>query len=142
MLDTIHGLGYEVNSVYTDNGNEYSKNFDKYLTDQHIIHIYGNVDDKRMTSPIERFNKTLRLSMEKYKMTYGRISKNVLPTIINAYNNSVHNIGYTPMEILKDTKIQAEIEKMNFGNRREAKKVKILSGYVRILLNKDLFSKT
>ncbi len=142
MLDTIRGLGYEVNSVYTDNGNEYSKYFDNYLTEQHIIHIYGNIDDKRMTSPIERFNKTLRLSMEKYKMTYGRISKNVLPIIIDAYNNSVHTIGYSPMQILKDPKIQEKVEAQNTDYRKSIKKTKILTGYVRILLNKDLFAKT
>ncbi len=63
MLHTMNEYGYEINTVYLDNCNEYDKNFDKFLKDNHIIHILGNVDDKRMTSPIERFNGTLRLSM-------------------------------------------------------------------------------
>ncbi len=66
MLEGIDKLDYDVESVYTDNGNEFSKNFDKYLADQKMKHIYGQPDDKRMTSPIERFNSTLRLSIEKY----------------------------------------------------------------------------
>jgi len=113
MLETIHGLGYEVNTVYSDNGNEYIKNFDSFLTKKHIVHIFGNVDDKRMTSPIERFNGTLRLSIEKYKATYGRVSRSVLPAIIDAYNNSVHSVGYTPMDILKSENIQ-KIVKENY----------------------------
>ncbi len=133
--------GYEVNTVYSDNGNEYIKNFDNFLTEKHIVHIFGNVDDKRMTSPIERFNGTLRLSIEKYKATYGRVSKNVLPAIIDAYNNSVHSVGYTPMDILKSESIHNIVQEKYVKKCKQYYDKDVLSGYCRILLNTALFSK-
>ncbi len=111
------------------------------MKDNHIIHILGNVDDKRMTSPIERFNGTLRLSMEKYKMTYGRISKNVLPTIIDAYNHSVHNVGYSPIDILNSEKYQNIIKQKYIKSSKKYNNRDILTGHCRILLHKPLFAK-
>ncbi len=79
--------------------------------------------------------------MEKYKMTYGRISKSVLPAIIDAYNNSVHNVGYTPNEILKSSGIQEIVKRKYIQKSKKYNKRDILSGYCRILLKKPLFSK-
>ncbi len=142
MLESIDKLGYDVESVYTDNGNEFSKHFDKYLADQHIKHIYGQPDDKKMTSPIERFNSTLRLSIEKYKLTYGRVTKAALFNIVHAYNSSSHSIGYTPLEILKDSKIRNTVKNHYAAKRKKYMKTNVISGYCRILLNRDLFAKS
>ncbi len=141
MLADIDKLGYDVESVYTDNGNEFSKHFDKYLADQKIKHIYGQPDDKRMTSPIERFNSTLRLSIEKYKMTYGRITQKSIVDIVRAYNTSSHSIGYTPLDILKDSKIRNTVRNQYITKRKKSMKTDVISGYCRILLNRDLFAK-
>ncbi len=141
MLASIDKLGYDVEAVYTDNGNDFSKNFDKYLADQKIKHIYGQPDDKRMTSPIERYNSTLRVSIEKYKMTYGRITQKPIVDIIRAYNTSSHSIGYTPLDILKDSKIRNTVRNQYVAKRKKSMKTDVISGYCRILLNRDLFAK-
>jgi hypothetical protein len=93
------------------------------------------VDDKRSTSPIERFNGTLRLSIEKYKATYGRVSKNILPAIIDACNNSVHSVGYNPMDILKSENIQKIVKEKYAKKSKQYYDKDVLSGYCRILLN-------
>ncbi len=142
MLDSIDKLGYDVDAVYTDNGNEFSKNFDKYLVDHKIKHVYGQPDDKRMTSPIERFNSTLRLSIEKYKLTYGRITKKSLVDIVRAYNTSSHSIGYAPLKILEDSKIQNLVRAQYVAKRKKFMNTNVVSGYCRILLTTDLFAKT
>ncbi len=142
MLESIDKLGYDVDAVYTDNGNEFSKHFHKFLGDSDIEHVYGHPDDKRMTSPIERFNNTLRLSIEKYKMTYGRITQKSIAEIVRAYNSTSHSIGYTPLEILKDSKIRNIIKSKNIAKRKKFMNTGVISGYCRILLTKDLFAKT
>jgi hypothetical protein len=141
MLKSIDKLGYDVESVYTDNGNEFSKHFDNYLADQNIKYIYGQPDDKRMASPIECFNSTLRLSIEKYKMTYGRITQKSIVDIVRAYNTSSHSIGYTPLDILKDSKIRNIVKNQYVAKPKNSMKTDVISGYCRILLNRDLFSK-
>jgi transposase InsO family protein len=129
MLASIDKLGYDVESVYTDNGNEFSKNFDKYLAGKKIKHIFGQPDDKRMTSPIERFNSTLRLSIEKYKMIYGRITQKSIADIVHAYNSSSHSVGYTPLEILKDSKIRDTIKNQYVAKRKKYINTNVISGY-------------
>ncbi len=94
-----------------------------------------------MTSPIERFNSTLRLSIEKYKITYGRITQKSIVDIVRAYNTSSHSIGYTPLEILKDSKIRNTIRNQYAAKRKKYMKTDVISGYCRILLNRDLFAK-
>ncbi len=142
FLDKINKKGFQVNSIYTDNGSEYMGDFDKYLTELGIIHIYGGVNDKRNTSPIERFNRTLRISIEKYKYTYGRVSKSIIPIIIDAYNDSSHSIGFSPNQIITDDKIESKVREKYTEKSEIYKTQDILSGYVRILLPRDIFTKT
>ena len=83
----------------------------KNLNNKDIPHIYANAGDKRKTSPIERFNRTLRLYLQKYKSIYGKIDNNVLTKIIDAYNNIEHaELNATPNEILKDNNLQKQTE--------------------------------
>jgi hypothetical protein len=91
-----------------------------------------------MTSPIESFNSTLRLSIEKYKMTYGRITQKSIVDIVRAYNTSSHSIGYTPLDILKDSKIRNIVKNQYVAKRKKYMKTDVISGYCRILLNRDL----
>jgi len=100
-------IGY----VITDLGSEFLGDFMKNLNNKDIPHIYANAGDKRKTSPIERFNRTIRLYLQKYKSIYGKIDNNVLIKIIDAYNNIEHaELHATPNEILKDSNLQKQNE--------------------------------
>jgi hypothetical protein len=57
----------------------------KNLELKDIPHIYANVGDKRKTSPIERFNKTTRFYLEKYRILNGKIDNNALENILYAH---------------------------------------------------------
>ena len=70
--------------------------------------IIGN---KRKTSPIERFNRTLRSYLQKYRVVKGKIDSDVLKTVLNSYNNQQHaRLKYTPIEILENKNNQLEVE--------------------------------
>ncbi len=87
---------------------------------------------------MRRLNGILRLSMEKYNMTFGRISKNVLPTIIDASNHSVHNVGHSPIDILNSEKYQNIIKQKYIKSSKKYNNHDIFTGHRRILLHKSL----
>ena len=88
----IKQYGYDIKDVgivYVDDGNEFKKNFTDYLNTNNILNEYI-IGNKRKTSPIERFNRTLRLYLQKYRVVKGKIDSDVLKTILNSYNNQRH----------------------------------------------------
>ena len=138
---------FTIESVYSDNGSEYcGSDFENYLKDEGITHIVGLIGDKKMSSPIERFNRTLRLAIEKYRFVYGKITKENLKILVDAYNSVEHSIGYAPIDILNEDSIQDKI-KQKFIDRRadyvdDVSTDKIDAGsYVRVRLPKNAFSK-
>ena len=60
-IDDVYKKGYLIDNVYTDNGSEFKGEFNEYLKDNNINHIFTNPYDKKQTSPIETFNKTVRI---------------------------------------------------------------------------------
>ena len=145
FLDTItHDYpNLPIGIVTTDLGSEYLGNFQHNLREKDIPQVFANAGDKRKTSPIERFNKTLRLYIEKYRVVYGKIDRKVLQLIVDAYNNVNHaDLKHTPIEILKDPKFQEEADlhysEMNYLNDLETIPV---GSHVRKLLDISPFQK-
>ena len=85
FLDDIKSkYHFSIGIIYLDRGSEFVGDFLKYLDNKLIPHVYGNAGDKRKTSLIERFNKTLRWYLQKFRAVKGRIDNYVLKTIISA----------------------------------------------------------
>jgi hypothetical protein len=142
FLQNIKKYNIPIGMLYSDRGSEFLGDFMIGLEKEKIIHIYADAGDKRKMSPVERFNKTLRLYLEKYKVVYGKIDSNVLNKIMNTYNNITHsNLKYTPIEILNNKKYQDEITSDNYLLQKSIKFEKPIDGYVRILLTKNAFKK-
>ena len=142
FLEDIKKYNIPVGIIYTDRGSEYLGEFNDNLEKKGIIQIYANAGDKRKTAPIERFNKTLRLMIEKFKIVYGGINSNILKTIMASYNNIEHaNLKYSPIEILESKKIQDEITLKNQSIKESIEIVTPLKGYCRILIQGGAFKK-
>ena len=146
FIEEIKQYGYtkkDIGEVTLDGGSEFLGDMTTFLNKEEILNTYANAGDKLKTSPIERFNRTLRLYLEKYKVVSGKIDNNVLQKIINSYNGVVHSgLDYSPIEILKSKKDQLEVEDhfLNWSNKNHINALKI-GQEVRILINRSPFQK-
>jgi len=146
FLEEITKYGYtkkDLGEVILDAGSEFLGDFIVFLNTEEILNTYANPGDKKKMSPIERFNKTLRLYIEKYRVIYGKIDNNVLQKIMTSYNNVSHaNLTYTPIQILENKKDQLIIEQhfLDLGQENHLNSLKI-GQEVRILLNQTPFQK-
>ena len=128
-----------IGRVYTDMGSEFFGEFQNNLMDKNIPQIFADAGNKRQSSPIERFNKTLRLYIEKYRVVYGKIDNNVLSKILTAYNNVSHaSLEFSPIQILENSHDQDVVEShyIDVENSNEYGKIPIGSD-VRKLINSD-----
>lgn len=154
-LQTLKDFLYEIHTKFDidlnklglltlDAGSEFKGKVLEYLNENKYIYSYANPGDKRKMSPIERFNKTLRLYLEKYRVIYGRITNSVLTKILNAYNNVPHaNLKYTPIEIIMDKTAQQQVEEHFILWEQENNLEKFIVGQpVRIKLPTNPFTKT
>ncbi len=99
----VDKLGYKIETCFTDLGNEYRGEFQEYLEDKNIEQVVVDAGNKKAMSPIERFNGTLRVSLEKYRFIHGQINNDSLKSIVDSYNNSKHGAtNKTPFEILSN----------------------------------------
>lgn len=142
FLEDIKTYNIPVGIIYTDRGSEYMGDFEKNLQDKKFIQIYANAGDKKKMSPIERFNKTLRIYIEKFKIVYGNINSDVLDIIMKSYNNIEHaNLKYSPIEILKNKKYQDEVTSINYAKQNNQISIPSLVGHVRIRIPGNTFKK-
>jgi hypothetical protein len=146
FLDEIKLYGYDIKSIgeiVVDGGSEFLGDFAKYLVTNKIENEYTNPGDKKKTSPVERFNRTLRLFLEKYRVIYGKIDAKVLKLIMTAYNNIPHaKLHFSPIEILKSSEDQEEVQ-LGFEHLDTENHINSLpvGTQVRILLDKGPFKK-
>ena len=141
FMNTIkQPIGY----VFADLGSEFKGDFSTFLREQKIPQIISSANDKQKMSPVERFNKTLRLYLEKYRDVYGRLSNKIIKEILNAYNNAPHaDLPFSPNIIIHDKDIQLEVAKFYLDERQQNELNIIPDGTpVRILLNVTKFQKT
>jgi hypothetical protein len=96
-------------------------------------------------APIERFNKTLRMYIARYKGVYEsrRLSQAIINEIVTEYNSTDHSsiLDYKPIEALTDSDAIDEIYFHNLELRKSDKDVPETSvkvgDHVRVLLKKD-----
>ena len=147
FISSLEQYGYkqeDLGEITIDAGSEFKGDFLHYLNDNNILQNYTNAGDKKATSPIERFNRTLRLYIEKYRVIYGKINSKVLEKIMTAYNSVNHaDLPYNPIEILKDKDKQLECEKyyLYLDNQNHISGLK-LGQSVRVLIDRGAFQKT
>jgi L-rhamnose mutarotase len=87
----------------TDQGKEFYNSSVKKLLNKHKINHYS-VYSQNKAALVERFNRTLRERINKIFTCQGnKIWIDVLPKVINAYNNSVHrSINMKPIDVTDD----------------------------------------
>ena len=147
FITSLEQYGYkqeDLGEITIDAGSEFKGDFLHYLNDNKILHFYANAGDKKKTSPIERFNRTLRLYIEKYRVIYGKIDSKVLEKIMTAYNSVSHaDLPYNPIEILKDKDKQLECEQyyLYLDKQNHISSLKIGQS-VRVLIDRGAFQKT
>ena len=139
FLEIIKKFNYKIESVVSDLGSEYQGEFQQYLKELGIKQYTADSGNKKITSPIERFNGTLRNALEKYKYLFHKLDNKELENILYSYNNTHHSsIDDTPENILKNKIDLSNINKEKINNYH---RVKPIEGYVRILINKGIFKK-
>ena len=147
FISSLEQYGYkeeDLGEITIDAGSEFKGDFLHYLNDNKILHFYTNAGDKKATSPIERFNRTLRLYIEKYRVIYGKIDSKVLEKIMTAYNSVNHaDLPYNPIEILKDKNKQLECEQyyLHLDKQNHISRLKIGQS-VRVFIDRGAFQKT
>jgi len=131
----------KIGSVMTDTGSEFQGDFQKGLIEKKIPQSFADAGDKSATSPIERFNKTLRLMIAKYRMVYGKITQEALNTIMDSYNNSLHStLKYSPNQIIESKELANEVYQM-YNVKKNDSKYTPRDGWVRIKLETHAFTK-
>ena len=112
--DDVKKLGYKITSVWTDDGSEFKGAFRSYLKSNSMEHVVSEPSDPKKNRNIERFNKTLRLLIEKYAETYGKpLNKKIITRLVEAYNNEAHSSleDRTPRSVLTDMEEATELWK-------------------------------
>ena len=137
-----------VKVIEHDDGKEYLADFLKYIRENDIVNITFETGNHNSLGIIDRLSRTLKSSIEK-QFNYRNTTKyyDILPEIIDAYNNSPHNsLGErTPNDILKnedDYKLvqKINIQKIQFNNSLNKVKPKV-GEKVRTLVKKGNFTK-
>jgi hypothetical protein len=109
--------GFSIIDIVCDNGSEFLGDFKKKCDDLDISINYASPGDKRKTSPIESFNRTLRSMIEKYRIVRRVDASNVfkvIKDIQDVYNNSYHNsIKNYPINMFILTKIVSPVISKN-----------------------------
>ena len=130
--------------INCDNGSEFiNQSFKDLLIKRGITVNYVNVQDHHKLGIVDRFVRTLREKINKYMAMYNTTKYiDVLPKIVNNYNNSYHSgIKKKPIEVTD------EDEKVNELTRKKYKKAKQeevkfnIGDKVRYILNKKQFEK-
>lgn len=149
----IINMGYYPATVRTDPGPEFHGSFKTTCESLGLPLIYLDEHDKLQSSPIEGFNRTIRLALEKVRAILpsdnpvtSQVEKAIYD-IVSAYNNTTHSATrLAPSAILKDEDIQLELTAKNA--LKEADQVKELRSQplpagqsVRVMQRQVLFNK-
>ena len=129
VVDFIKEKNYNLENITCDNGSEFLGAF-KNTCDKLNINInYASPGDKRKTSPIESFNRTLRSMIEKYRIVNNVNATNIfkiIREIENIYNNSFHSsIKNFPINVINGEKLIVKNKNKNIVNLNVGDKVRI-----------------
>lgn len=105
-------LKHPIKEVRTDGGTEFMKDFTDYLKDKKTTTLpYA----KGESGIVERFNYTVRLSLEKLKTVRGQPVNWVfqyLPLVLKSYNDTKHErTNQKPIDIINDLSIRSQVQR-------------------------------
>ena len=144
--------GRKPNLIYCDDGKEFKGEFKKFLIENDIRIFVSTTKNK--AAVVERFNRTLKEKMYRY-FTYqkdktinlhGKRYLEVLPKLIESYNNSYHrSIKTTPSKVSKENEDQIFFNLYGYYKKNGDDtfvNITLKPGtYVRIAQNKTIFEK-
>lgn len=113
---------FEIENVHTDNGTEFKKYFEQYLTQNSINRKLGAPYKPTSQGAVERFNRTIQDLLDKAYISKGKLTdfnlKNEITNILELYNNHfVHSTtGEKPAILFKETNediLKVVIERRN-----------------------------
>jgi hypothetical protein len=144
FVKSVIKLGFYPNTIKCDEGTEFKGEFRKECKELDIQIKYQDPNDKLKTSPIEAFNRTIRLSIEKSKSMMDSNNpittqvEKALGNIVMAYNNLIHSsTNHSPMDVLTNKEIQDEVAVKNNLKKQDALDLQTkipIGSYVRIAL--------
>lgn len=118
IFDDIRRMGHEPpDAVYCDNGGEFRSVFANWV-EEHSDLKRSVPNDRVKNPPVERFNKTVRSYIARWRATNKQpMSQFVLDRIVDAYNNTAHSTlmagRYTPNDVLTDKKAEEALVLFN-----------------------------
>lgn len=126
----IKSLKFEIKSILSDNGKEFTRNFSQYLKNQKIKQIFGLPHTPTTQGIIERFNGTIKNMIYRHlnENNSKNITQSLLNKITNNYNQTHHKtIEKSPLEALTSevNEIKQNIIKNNNVNMKELDDLKI-----------------
>lgn len=144
FVKSVIKLGFYPNTIRCDEGTEFKGDFRKECKELDIQIKYQDPNDKLKTSPIEAFNRTIRLSIEKSKSMMDSNNpittqvEKALGNIVMAYNNLIHSsTNHSPMDVLTNKEVQDEVAVKNNLKKQDALDLQTkipIGSYVRIAL--------
>jgi len=125
IVESVKKMGYRIVTVDSDQESAFcGADFQAYAKRNQIRVHFIPVSDQHGTAFVERFNRTMRILLEKLKVSQGsNVYLPFLPDLLTNYNTRVHQvIGMSPKEALSKGQ-------MTKGDERDiAKRVVLAEG--------------
>lgn len=138
VKEAFEKIGYQPFNLWVDKGNEFKGIFKTYCN-KHNINIYSTHGGDSKSAYTERFNRTLRMKMQKYFELNKTLKYiDILDKLVDEYNHEIHrSISNTPYNVYfknGKVKVNKNIEPIKESNLK-------INDYVRISYKKGVFEK-
>jgi hypothetical protein len=146
FIHFLKEIKYEIRTLTTDNGTEFTnKKFNQLIEKNNIHHYLVEPEDHRKNMRVERFNQTLRGMIKKYMVANDTLTFiDVLPKMVELYNDTPHDslFNKSPNNIdeLTVVKIMVQERKRNKKILKKSKGFNI-GDQVRTIKKKKMFEK-
>lgn len=140
---------HQIKEITSDNESSFrSKNFTTFCEENKIDQVFVDPGNKSAVGIIERFNRTLRMMIERYKSIHKTNAFiDVLPDLIKNYNTKWHRtLNQSPIKALESGNnsyyIKKQIKQVEKASEQPYNKEEYQVGdRVRLLIKKGLFDK-
>ena len=149
MYDILHSLPRLPNTVQTDNGSEFGKEFTELLQSYGIVHIKSRPYSPTSQGLVERFNDTMKTRLGTLmNINHTKNWVQYLDQVIDSYNSIRNSVtGYSPYELMSNDRLRLQVQNKLMKNAERMKKDDPISSrlpeikigdYVRIALQYEL----
>ena len=106
----------------------------------HILYKIKLITNIAHATIVERFNRTIKKMIYKYlQSTNSKTSVNILPKIIDNYNNSFHStIEMAPNEVTKENSHTVQLNLLKHAKQKEIEKFQVGDSVRHMLKQKSL----